>query len=188
MRKPAGAGDPIRAERLGHWARAATATLRSVLLNDVGGPNRLTIQVTGYQFPDAPDPAKRFSWHMIGGEARCQDGAWRFHWQALTCDESPRVSVWLAEVADAVTRQPALPGPLRFVEPNLELQAFAADKGRVQILVSFDLEFQPPWHERHWAGDPFTLSFTMSEADLRQAATQWDAERAPFPHRRTGPN
>lgn len=83
-----------------------------------------------------------------------------------------------------------MPGPLRFLEPNLEFQAFAADKGRARILVSFDLEFQPPWHKRHRAraGEPFTLSFTMDEAHLRQAATQWDAERAPFPDRLTGQN
>jgi hypothetical protein len=123
---------------------------------------------------------------MVGGDARCQEGSWRFHWQALTCDESPRVSAWLMEVAGAVTRQFALPGPLRFLEPNLEFQAFAADKGAVQILVGFNLEFQPPWHQRHGTSDPFTLSFTMDEAHLRQAATQWDAERAPFPDRLAG--
>lgn len=159
-----------------------------MLLIDADGPNRLTIQVTGYQFPDAPDPAKRFSWHMVGGEVQCQDGSWRFHWQALTCAESPRVSAWLTDVADAVTRQRALPGPLRFLEPNLEFRAFAADEGRVQVLVSFDLEFQPPWHQRHGAADPFTLSFTAHEEHLRQAARQWDAERAPFPDRLTRPN
>jgi hypothetical protein len=96
-----------------------------VLLNDADGPNRLTIQVTGYQFPDAPELAKRFSWHMVGGEARCGEGSWRFHWQALACDESPRVSAWLKNVADAVARQGALPGPLRFLEPNLEFRALA---------------------------------------------------------------
>ncbi len=159
-----------------------------MLLNNADGPNRLTIQVTGYQFPDAPDLAKRFSWHMVGGEAQCQEGRWWFHWQALTCGESPRVSAWLKEVADAVTRQRALPEPLRFLEPNLEFRAFAADKGRVQILVSFDLEFQPPWHKRHEAGDPYTLSFSAHEEQLRQAARQWDAERSPFPGRVTGQN
>ena len=164
----------------------ATATLRSVLLNDADGPNRLTIQVTGYQFPDAPELAKRFSWHMVGGEARCGEGSWRFHWQALACDESPRVSAWLRSVADAVARQGALPGPLRFLEPNLEFRALAAYKGGVQFLVSFDLEFQPPWHKRHGAGEPYTLSFTMHEEHLRNAARQWDAERAPFPDRLTG--
>jgi hypothetical protein len=158
-----------------------TATLRSVLLDDAAGPNRLTIQVTGYQFPDAPDLVKRFSWHMVGGQAQCQEGSWRFHWQALTCGESPQVSTWLTGVADAVTRPRLLPGPLRFLEPNLQFRACAAGDSRVEILVGFDLEFQPPWHERHEAGKPFTLPFTMREADLRQASRQWNAERAPFP-------
>ena len=158
-----------------------------MLLSNADGPNRLTIQVTGYQFPDAPDLAERFSWHIVGGEAQCQEGSWRFHWQALTCDESPRVSAWLTEVADAVTRQRALPGPLRFLEPNLEFRAFAADEGRVQILVSFDVEFQPPWHRRDGAGDPFTLSFSTHKEQLRRAARQWDAERAPFPGRQPRP-
>jgi len=32
-----------------------------MLLKDADGPNLLTIRVTGYQFPDALDPRKRFS-------------------------------------------------------------------------------------------------------------------------------
>jgi hypothetical protein len=157
-----------------------------VLFSDADGPSRLTIQVTGYQFPDAPDLAKRFSWHMVGGEVQCQAGSWRFHWQALACDESPRVSAWLTEAADAATRQRARPGPLRFLEPNLEFRALAAGTRSVQVLVSFDLEFQPPWHKRHRAGDPFTLSFAMRDEHLRQAARQWDAECIPFPGSLTG--
>lgn len=152
-----------------------------MLLNDADGPNQLTIQVIGYQFPDAVDPAKRFSWHMVGGDARCRDGGWSFRWQALTCDESPLVSAWLRESAAAAEGQHAVPGPLRFLEPDLAFQAMPADTGRIKILVSFDLEFQPPWHRRHRAGDPFTLSFAMASENLRLAAAQWDAERAPFP-------
>ena len=154
-----------------------------MLLTDADGPNRLVIRVTGYQFPDALDLAKRFSWHMVGGEAHCQEGSWRFHWQALTCDESPRVSAWLTEVAESVTERRVLPGPRRFLEPNLMFRAFPQDAERVRILVSFDLEFQPPWHRRRAAEDPFALAFTMDEGSLRQAAEQWDAERAAFPDR-----
>ena len=103
------------------------ATLRFMLLTDTDGPNGLDVRVTGYQFPDALDLAKRSSWHMVGGEAHCQEGSWRFHWQALQCDESPRVSAWLAEVAGSITRLRALPGPLRFLEPNLTFRAFPLD-------------------------------------------------------------
>src|ERR1700749_5115733 len=126
-----------------------------MLLKDADGPNRLLIRVTGYQFPDAPDPVRRFSWHMVGGEARCQEGGRRFDWQALTCDESPRVSAWLREVAGSVAQRRALPGALQFLEPNLMFRAFPPDGGRPQIQVSLDLEFQPPWRRRRGAGDPF---------------------------------
>jgi hypothetical protein len=154
-----------------------------MLLKDADGPNRLVIRVTGYQFPDALDLDRRFSWHMVGGEAHCQEGSWRFHWQALMCDESPWVSAWLTEVAESITQRRVLPGPLRFLEPNLMFRAFPLDVDRTRILVSFDLEFQPPWYQGRGAGEPFALSFTIDEEQLRQAAEQWDAERAPFPGR-----
>ncbi|MCW2929715.1 MAG: hypothetical protein JWM19_677 [Actinomycetia bacterium] len=158
-----------------------------MLLKDANGPNRLTIRVTGYQFPDAPDLAKRFSWHMVGGDAQCQEGSWRFHWQALTCDESPRISAWLTEVAEAIACRRDVPPPLRFLEPNLEFAAVPADLATARVLVSFDLEFQPPWHAQQAAGDPFTLPFTMDEGQLRKAAGQWDAEHAIFPGRAAAP-
>src|SRR5713101_3284013 len=106
---------------------------------------------------------------MVCGEAQCQEGNWRMDWQALTCDESPRVSAWLTAVAEAVTQRRILPDPLRFLEPKLAYRAFPADSDRVRILVSFDLEFQPPRHRRRGVGEPFTLSFTMTEVQLRQA-------------------
>jgi hypothetical protein len=115
-----------------------------MLLKDAGGPNRLTIRVTGYQFPGAPDPARRFSWHIVGGEARCQQGSWRFCWQALTCDESPRVSAWLRQAAASVTQRREPPAPLQFLEPDLMFRALPPDKGTARIQVSLDLEFQPP--------------------------------------------
>src|SRR5487761_10476 len=60
-----------------------------MLLNDADGPNRLMIRVTGYQFPDALNQDKRFSWHMIGGEAHCQEGSWRFPHVSFMCRLPP---------------------------------------------------------------------------------------------------
>jgi hypothetical protein len=153
-----------------------------MLLEDCDGPNRLSLEVVGYQFPDAPDPAERCSWHMISGHADCEQGSWRFCWQALTCDESPRVSAWLTDSADSLRQRRGVPQPLHFTEPNLAFNAADADGKRLRIEVSFDLEFRPPWH-RHGrqAGDSFSLTFTMDEGQLRQAAARWDVERAPFP-------
>ena len=153
-----------------------------MLLEDGNGPNRLSLEVVGYQFPDALDPAERCSWHMVSGHADCEQGSWQFCWQALTCDESPRVSAWLTDSADSLRQRRGVPQPLHFTEPNLAFHAADADSNRLRIQVSFDLEFRPPWrrHGRQ-AGDSFSLTFTMDEGQLRQAAAQWDVERAPFP-------
>src|ERR1700759_2693009 len=88
-----------------------------MVLTDADGVNHLAIRVAGYQFPDAPDPARRFSRHM-------------------------------AEVAGSIAQQGALPGPLRFTEPNLTFCAQLLETGQVRVLVGLDLEYQPPWHQR----------------------------------------
>src|SRR5687768_10492609 len=93
---------------------------------DLRGPDQaLTLNIVGYQFPDADDPRKRFSWHMIDGAAVCPQGEWTFRWQALTCDESARLSVWLRQVADWLDKDQSrtftVPAPPRFTEPNLAL-------------------------------------------------------------------
>jgi hypothetical protein len=64
------------------------------------GGNSVTLTVLGYQFPDADHPAKRFSWHVVTGEATDDSGTWSFECPALTCDETPKVSRWLRDVAD----------------------------------------------------------------------------------------
>lgn len=128
-----------------------------MLLQDADRPDRLTIGVTGYQFPDAPDPRMRCSWHMVAGEAQCQQGSWQFRWQALTCDESPRVSVWLVAVAESVRHRHVMPAPLEFTEPNLAFSAYAAGPGSARIVVGFDLEFQPPWHKTAGFGRPIRV-------------------------------
>jgi hypothetical protein len=86
-----------------------------------GSADALTLRITGYQFPDAEDPQKRYSWHMIEGEAACPRGSWRFRFPALTCDESSRISAWLREVAGYAGRSAVSgqPGILEFTEPDL---------------------------------------------------------------------
>jgi hypothetical protein len=153
-----------------------------MILEDCDGANRLAVQVSGYQFPDAPNPALRYSWHMVSGQAVCDQGSWEFRWQALTCDESPRVSKWLTTAADSLRDQRTVPRALDFTEPNLQFAAGVIAAGKLIIEVRFDLEFRPPWHRRgRGAGNPFSLTFAASEQHLREAASQWDAERAPLP-------
>jgi hypothetical protein len=35
------------------------------------GGDTVSLQVCGYQFPQADDPRQRYSWHIIAGEATC---------------------------------------------------------------------------------------------------------------------
>ena len=135
----------------------------------------LSLSVSGYQFPDAEDLRKRYSWHMLSGEARSAEGSWDFEWQALTCDESPRVSAWLRAAASQEG-----PAPLSFLEPNLRFR-LAGDAVGLVLEVDLNLEFLPPWNRHRYAGEPTTLQIAVDSEGLRAAADAWDEERAPFP-------
>jgi hypothetical protein len=47
----------------------------------------LELSIERYQYPDAENPAKRLSWHMLRGRATTSTESWDFRWQALTCNE-----------------------------------------------------------------------------------------------------
>jgi hypothetical protein len=53
---------------------------RPMRLRVLGG-DAVTLTVTGYRFPDANDPAKRYSWHVVKGEATDDHGTWSSRWQ-----------------------------------------------------------------------------------------------------------
>jgi hypothetical protein len=148
-----------------------------------GSADALTLRVTGYQFPGAQDLRKRYSWHMVEGQAVCPRGSWRFRFPALTCDESPRISTWLREVAGDAGRSPVRgqPGILEFTEPNLCFSVAGRQPGEAVLQVALDLEFQPPWHRPRAAGDPFCLVMHLTAEQLRSAAVEWDEEIARYP-------
>jgi hypothetical protein len=145
----------------------------------------LELSVVGYQFPEAENLAKRYSWHMLEGKAIDADVSWHFRWQALTCDESHRVAPWLRLLAERVaspTKGPEAPARLAFTEPNLAFVALEVDADRALLRVELDLEFHRD--RAHWqAGDPYLLDLVVTEATLMQAATQWEAEVRAYPGR-----
>jgi len=112
------------------------------------GGDVLDLSIVGYQFPDADDPQLRYSWHMIQGRAGTASEAWDLRWQALTCDESPRLAAWLREVAEASVLGRATPaegpGPTCFTEPNLAFEVESYCRGAVVIRAELDLEFRAP--------------------------------------------
>lgn len=140
----------------------------------------IDIRVTGYQFPDADDPAKRFSWHVLEGRATSAEGSWRMSYPALTCDESPRLSRWLRQVAGAGNAA-GLPAALGFVEPNLSLVVVRWTPASVVVSIGLDLEFAPPWQPRHAAGEPYRISCEVSREHILRSAVGWDAEIAAYP-------
>jgi hypothetical protein len=141
-----------------------------------GDGHVLEIGVTGYQFPDAADPGKRFSWHMVEGVGYAPTGHWQFGYPALTCDETPRVSAWLRGAAMSGDQ----PG-LAFAEPNLAFRIASRFPDQVTLNIELDLEFAPPWERRRNAGDPFILAVRIYRQGLLAAADAWDQETAPYP-------
>jgi hypothetical protein len=148
-----------------------------------GSADALTLRITGYQFPDAENPRKRYSWHLVEGEAACPQGSWSFRFPALTCGESPQISAWLRAAADCADRSPVggRPDVLEFTEPDLRFSATECQSGEADMEIALDLEFQPPWHQRREAGDPFCLVMRLTAGQLRSAAREWDEEIAKYP-------
>jgi hypothetical protein len=159
----------------------------------------LTLNLDGYQFPDASDPRERYSWHMVKGAARCLYGEWSFRWQALTCDSSPLISVWLRDVADWLEAAPGrdhrdpreqwrdrpedLDFPKRLTEPNIQFRVLGESDLMAVLRVEFDCEFRPPWHLRpgRYTSDQFCLRLLVPPGDLRTAADDWDRDVTTFP-------
>lgn len=150
-------------------------------LRDPGG-NHLTLEVTGYQFPEAEDPQQRYSWHMVEGSASRAGSSWAFRFPALACDETPRVGQWLRLVADWLDAgcegQP--PTDEDFIEPNLSFSVLGqGELGTATIEIGLEQEFQAPAGRQPGGRTPFRLTLTAEE--LRTAATEWDDEHCPFP-------
>jgi hypothetical protein len=144
--------------------------------------NALDIRVVGYQFPDATDLARRYSWHMVEGSATVEDASWHFRWQALTCNESPRVGPWLRSLAAATESDlnVDVPARLAFTEPNLAFVGMDVRPHQLVLRVELDLEFHRD--RAHWrAGQPYLLDLDVSGAQLIDAAQQWDEELALYP-------
>lgn len=145
----------------------------------------LEIAILGYQFPDADDPRQRYSWHMITGQATSTDETWTFQYPALTCDESPRLTAWLRQVAqwlDNPGKAMARPGKLTFTEPNLALDLVGQPLDRVVIDVELDLEFRSPRNRtRREAGTPNLLHLTLTREALLSAASDWEQDVEHYP-------
>ena len=117
--------------------------------------DELALSIVGYQFPDAEDPRKRFSWNMIEGHVVLGDERWGFRW-ALSCDEPPLLAGWFRAVAtwvEAGTGE-GCPKALTFTEPNLSFEVLESRDADVTIGVGLDVEFRSPSNSGAGAGNP----------------------------------
>jgi hypothetical protein len=177
------AGTPKPRSRNETDPRLASDKIQRVRISSTDG-NALEIRVVGYQFPDATDLARRYSWHMVQGSANVEDASWHFRWQALTCDESPRIGSWLRSLATEVGTEADLhagaPRRLGFTEPNLAFVGLDLQPHRLLLRVELDLEFHRD--RAHWrAGQPYLLDLDVSGEQLLEAAQQWDEAIAIYP-------
>ncbi|MFJ9523457.1 hypothetical protein ACIRPK_35125 [Kitasatospora sp. NPDC101801] len=138
--------------------------------------------VVGYQFPDAVDPRQRQSWLVVEGSAHCPQGTWSFRWQALTADDAVELARWLdrAAIRPSGSEQDAN-SRLDFTEPNLAFAFTWTDAGLVELRVSLDLEFSPPWRRQARSGEPFVVVFQLTAESVSTAAAEWAAEIKPYP-------
>jgi hypothetical protein len=157
-----------------------------VHLFDASG-NDFELHIVGYQFPDAEDPQKRFSWNMVEGSATSEEEHWNFRWQALACHEPPRLVRWLLDVAEWLDRPSdtasAPPDQIVFTEPNLALSVLERLSEAARIGIALDLEFKPPAARqgRVGAGNPAWVRINVDSERLRRGAEALAADISRFP-------
>jgi hypothetical protein len=138
--------------------------------------------VVGYQFPDAVDLQQRQSWLVIEGSASCPEGTWSFRWQALTAEDAVELARWLQRSAAQPTDGGHDgSGRLDFTEPNLAFAFTWTNSGQLELRISLDLEFSPPWRPQARSGDPFMVTCRLTPESVLNAATDWAAEIKPYP-------
>ncbi|MFJ4654768.1 hypothetical protein ACIP5Y_26140 [Nocardia sp. NPDC088792] len=118
---------------------------------------------------------------MIEGTAYSPQGDWSFRWQALTPPEAMALGQWLQQAAQVpVANEPRIT-QLTFTEPNLVFSFSTTDTELIELNISFDLEFSPPWRRHTRAGDPYVVSCCLTGDSVSAAATEWATEVEPYP-------
>jgi hypothetical protein len=145
--------------------------------------NSVTLDIEDYQFPEAADPNQKYSWHMIKGRADRAGASRSFRYPALTCDETPKLSVWLRAVADWVEGVAERVEPLRFTEPNLGFDLIQEEPSTVaSIRITLEQEFVAPEDTRAGKHASHVL-LAVGAAHLRAAAADWDLAFEQYPDR-----
>jgi hypothetical protein len=139
--------------------------------------NRLTLEVSGYQFPDKSSAHWDRNWLFIAGRISVSGLSWTFRDPCLTTFELAQLRRWFSAVRD---RQfPAK--TCFFTEPNLE---FSYDDASELLEVRFRLESAPP----EIPSGPDRLEgalaqFSFSSSDAARVIESIDQALLRFPER-----
>lgn len=154
-----------------------------------GAGPALSVEVTGYQFPDLTPSGRRdwdANWLVVHGEVRLADGrAWTFDQPSLTTWEAVRLADWF-DPPTGSRAAPSLASPslaraatLTFTEPDLVLRQDLT--GPAAVVLEVELSHGAVPAARRPAG--CVLRWLLAPTDLRVAAAAWRKGLARFPER-----
>lgn len=165
------------------WALTESRPIGDGLTLGSTDGDSLRLAIDGFQFPDAEDLNKRFSWYFVDGNATQSGRSWQFRWQALTCSTAPLICGWLFDLANWVERGPSAEPPDApwLVEPNVQFTNVEWEHGRALITVELSQEFSPPANRAQPADKHAVLRIRSTAEELRSSAIDFAATIARFP-------
>lgn len=138
----------------------------------------LTLDVTNYQFPDAPPDEWDATWLLVRGSASCERGQWSFHDPCMTASELTTLASWLIHVA---TQHES--SEMSFLEPCLSFRREGVDPLGV-IAITLAHEACPPWIVGDERFEGYELRIETTVEDLEMAGRKALALAERFPDRR----
>ena len=151
------------------------------MLNLSAKDTSLSIEVRGYQFPDATMDGWDSEWLQVYGSAGCGQGNWRFSDSCLTTFELDHLAAWLRGVPTG--------GPVReieFTEPCLRFEHVERSDGDV-LVVRLSQEASPPWaNGSQRFGDGVALEFPFSALNFETMSSAVSEMCGKYPQRARG--
>ncbi len=138
----------------------------------------LSLDVTSYEFPEAPPDDWDAAWLQVAGRVSCERGRWSFSAPCITTSELPTLASWLMHVA---TQDDA--SEMLFLEPCL---AFRREEVHPigTIVVTLAHQAGPPWLLEDEPSGGYDIRIETTAEELVKAGKEALALARRFPDRR----